>query len=126
MYPKMSTILNVSILYRAHSSGWGDPYTKSFTTLEKASEYLIKEFNAYLHDNFYPEEWDAEDMFTGEDRKTQAPVPTEEMGRTLFSVNSLKNFLAEKKRWNNIIYGPYSDYECQIPVEFTVYETALD
>ena len=122
----MSTIINVSILYRAPSSGWGDPCTKSFSTLEKASQYLIQQFNSYLEFYNYPEDWDAEDMFTAEDRKTQAPVPTEEMGQTLFSVDSLRNFLADKKRWHNIIYGPYSDYEFQIPVEFTVYETVLD
>lgn len=122
----MSTIINVTILYRAHSSGCGEPYTKSFSTLEKASAYLMEEFNGYLKDRYYPEEWEADDMFTDESQKVSAPVPTEEMGKTLFSADALKKFLADKKRFDNILYGPYSVYEAQIPVEFTVYETELD
>ena len=122
----MSTIINVSILYRAHSSGWGDPYIKSFSSLEKASVYLIEQFNEYRAEKYYPEEWEADDMFTDSTMKTPAPAPTEEMGKTLFSVDSLRKFLDDKNRWNNIIYGPFSDFEQQIPTEFTVYETTLD
>jgi hypothetical protein len=122
----MSTIINVSILYRAHSSGWGNPYTKSFSSLEKASAYLIEQFNEYRAEKNYPEEWEADDMFTDSTMKNSAPAPTEEMAKTLFSVDALRKFLEDKYRWHNIIYGPFSDYEQQIPVEFTVYETTLD
>lgn len=122
----MPTILNVSILYRAHSSGSGEPHIKSFSTLEKASTYLISEFHGYLQDRYYPEEWEPTHMFVDETCKTPAPVPTPEMAYTLFSVDALKTFLADKKRYGAIIYGPYSEWEVQIPVEFNLYATELD
>jgi hypothetical protein len=126
LYSTMPTILNVSILYRAHSSGSGEPHIKSFSTLEKASNYLIAEFHAYLQDLYYPEEWDSETMFVDETCETPAPAPNGEMALTLFSVDALKTFLADKKRYGAMIYGPYSEFEVQIPVEFNLYVTELD
>lgn len=119
-------IYTVSCLYRAHSSGWGDPYVKSFSSLEKASEYLLQEFRAYMADMNYPEDWDADDMFTDESRKTPAPAPTLEMAKILFSVDSLERFLNDTKRYSNILYGVWSDFECQNPFEIEFYESELD
>lgn len=121
------SVIMVSTLYRAHSSGWGETITKNFTTFEKASAYLKQEFMEYLKFNNYPEEWEECDkMYTDERRKTPAPVPTEAMADELFSVDALKAFVKDTKRYHDIIYGPYSDYECQIPFEMNVKEVSLD
>jgi hypothetical protein len=119
-------IYTVSTLFRAHSSGSGEPYVKSFSNLENASKYLIEQFNGYLLDYNYPEEWELNDMFTDEEMKDNAPAPTKELGKTLFSVEALEMFLNDKKRYHNIIYGPYSEYEFQIPFEIQFYESTLD
>ena len=119
-------IYTVSCLYRAHSSGWGDPYLKSFSTLEKASAYLLDQFKGYMADYNYPEDWDENDMFTDESMKTPAPAPTEEMAKRLFSVDSLQKFLSDTKRYSNIIYGVWSDYECQNPFEIEFYESEME
>lgn len=110
----------VSTLYRAHSSGWGERMEKVFTTLEKAAQYMKECYEDYLQDSNYPEDWDHSDMFTDESMKTPHPPPTKEMGDTLFSTDSIRKFLEDKKRYHDILYGPWSDYECQIPFEITI------
>ncbi len=121
----MSVIL-VSILYRAPSSGSGEPYLKAFTTFEKASDYLKKSFEDYLNDYDYPEDWDNDDMIVQENNQTPAPAPTMEMAEQLFSVDALKAFVKDKKRYHDIIYGPWSEYQVQIPFEIQVKEVTLE
>lgn len=119
------SIIVIKIRYRAHSSGSGEPYTNAFTTFEKASIYLKDNFRNYLLDYNYPEDWDHDDMFTEENSDVHAPAPTEAMAEQLFSVDALKTFLNNKKRYHNIIYGPWSTYEVQIPFEIQVKEMSL-
>ena len=117
----------VTSIYRAHSSGWGDRIERMFTSLGKASNYLLSIYDGYIKDYNYPEEWDQEDMFTDEKMTTPAPPPTAEMGATLFSVQSLHKFFETKKKYSDdIIYGPWSDYECQIPFEITIKQVEID
>ncbi len=120
------SVINVSYIYRAHSSGWGERIEKNFSTFEKASAYLKEVFDDYLKFNHYPEEWDDEDMYTDESRETPAPAPTETLRDELFSVDNLKAFVKNKKRTSDILYGYWSDFECQLPFEITVKEVSLD
>ncbi len=116
----------VTYVYRAHSSGWGEPVEKIFTSLEKASKYLLDLFNGYV-DDFGDENWDETDMFADQEMTTPAPVPTKSMGEILFSVDALKEFLVVAKRtYDNTIYGPWSDFECQIPFEIKIKEIEID
>lgn len=119
-------IYTVSCLYRAYSSGSGEPYLKSFSTLEGASKYLHEQFRGYMADYYYPEEWDSNIMFTDESELTPAPAPTEEMATLLFSVSSLEDFLKDTKRYRNILYGVWSTFESQNPFEIEFYESELD
>jgi hypothetical protein len=116
----------VSSIYRAHSSGWGERIEKIFTSLEKASQYMKECYNDYLLDCNYPEEWEQSDMFTDENMKTPHPPPTKEMGDILFSTDSVSKFLEDTKRYHDIIYGPWSDFECQVPFEITIKKISID
>jgi hypothetical protein len=121
----MSVIL-VSTLYRAPSSGWGEPIEKTFTTFEKASAYLKQCFEGYVSEIEEFDSWDDDDMFTKEGSNVPAPRPTLKMAEELFSVDALKAFVEDKKRYHDIIYGPWSEYQVQIPFEIQVKEVALD
>ena len=98
------------IIDRAPSSGAEHRSQQVFLSLEGASAWLMKQFEGYGEDWYYPDEWDEEDM--------GCTFPEKE----IFSVDALKANLAtnDVAFYDKAIWGPYSQYQGQVPIEFFI------
>ena len=100
----------VIVIERAPSSGAEQRSQAIFLSLEGAVEWLKKQHEAYAEDYYYPDEWDEEDF--------GCPFPESSM----FTVDLLKENLAtnEVAYYDKHIWGPYSEYQGQVPLEYFI------
>ncbi len=114
-HTKRMDIYQAIVIYRAPSSGSENRSQRCFKTLEGASKWMKEHFEGWAEDLNYPEEWDEEDM--------KSPFPSNE----IFSVeNLLANLEKNKKSYYTIpVWGPESEYEAQVPVEYHIIKTKL-
>lgn len=110
----------VEFVTRAHSSGYENRTKKTFKTLENASKYMIDMFQEYAIEDI------EDDLFVSEDLKVKAPVPTMELAKELFNPDSLKKFIENQEKYDNIIYGPYSEFCCLVPFEMSIEADELE
>lgn len=98
------------IIERAPSSGGESRSQQVFLSLEGASAWLMKQFECYGEDWYYPDEWDEEDM--------GCPFPD----KNIFNVDALKANLAtnDVAFYDKAIWGPQSEYQGQAPIEFFI------
>lgn len=107
----------VKIVYRAHSTGSEQWVEQTCLSLEGASKFMTKQLSCIAEDYNYPEEWDKDDM-------SGAEWPSDD----IFSVENLKIQLKKNEKYfgyDTAIWGPYSLYEAQSPIEFFLKMTTI-
>jgi hypothetical protein len=108
-------IYMTTVGYRTPSSGSESRIHACFKSLEGASKWLMEHFTAWAEDLSYPLMWDEEDM--------KCPFPD----KSIFSVENLVANLEknEKSFHYYSLWGPYSEYEAQAPMEYFITKTKL-
>ena len=96
----------VSSIYRNPSNGSEKWYTKTFVTLDEASQYISTEWYDNLCEiNDYPSEWDESEF--------GCPMPL----RNSFSIEAIK------ARKSKVLFAPYNTYYSIIPNELRIEES---
>ena len=108
----------VEYVTRAHSSGYENRNTKTFSTLRASSAFLMKIFESFAIEE------EVEDLFVDSRELKHAPKPTMELAAQLFSPAALQAFL-DKPKNDNVIYGPWSQYSILVPFEILFMESEV-
>ncbi len=114
-FPPNSVIV-VKSTFRAHSSGSETYGTKVFSSYESASKYIIDQFREGGDALMY---WDAGDCFEEEGDEVPMPEPTVAWACRQFNPAALKAFI-DGSKWDNKLYGPYSEFCVHCPYELFV------
>ena len=109
----------VEYVTRAHSSGYENRSIKTFSTLRASSQFIMKIFESFAIDE------DVDDLFTDSRELKHAPKPTMEFAAQLFSPAALQAFL-DKPKFDNIIYGPWSEFCQLVPFEIHFMESMVN
>jgi hypothetical protein len=111
-----NSVIVVKSTFRAHSSGSKTYGTKVFSSYESASKYIIDQFREGGNALMY---WSEDDCFEEEDDEAPMPEPTVAWACRQFNSTALKAFM-DGSKWDNKLYGPFSEFCVHCPYELFV------
>lgn len=101
-------------------TSYKDKLTKIFSTLEDASENMIKNFSAAK--DYYS----TYSSYTSKDFYDPAPEPTKELAEELFSKEALERFIAKNDKLDKTIYCIWDKCTYQQSFQITIMASELD
>jgi hypothetical protein len=110
------SVIVIKSTFRAHSSGSETYGTAVFSSYESASKYIINQFDEGGNALMY---WSENDCFEEDDDEEPMEKPTVGWACRRFNPAALKEFISANK-YNNKLYGPYSDFCLHCPYELFV------